>query len=179
MQTEKKSYGLLLERANNYGTEYVIARVTSRRGDAPYGCSLDGEQSYSGTPKHLEGTQLDGLCMQGFVSDVNDFAFIGYDPEYHDVYSLHLPKLERMTKTLTLVVARQREDEARELGDVFVSLAAALKLDFAVERVGQRRGSSYADRDWHFMSIAEGRNRYRQLIEEAQHEVRERNERAI
>jgi hypothetical protein len=44
-----------------------------------------------------------------------------------------------------------------------MALAKALKLSFAVERI-KRNGNSD---DWRWMSVEEGRNRYRALIEEA------------
>jgi hypothetical protein len=47
------------------------------------------------------------------------------------------------------------------------SWAKALKLSFAVVRIGERRPNP----DWHFMSIAEGRNCYRTMIEGAVAEV--------
>jgi hypothetical protein len=64
--------------------------------------------------------------------------------------------------------------EAHEPGDRLVALASALKLSFVVEQVGTNRSGSYADNDWRFMSIFEGRDRFRQLIAEATAEVRQR-----
>ena len=48
-----------------------------------------------------------------------------------------------------------------------IAFAKALKLSFGVTRVGERRPNP----DWRFMSIAEGRNYYRQMIEVASAEV--------
>jgi hypothetical protein len=47
-----------------------------------------------------------------------------------------------------------------------MAFAKALKLSFAVTRIGERR-----DPEWRFMSIVEGRNLYRQKIETASAEV--------
>jgi hypothetical protein len=52
-------------------------------------------------------------------------------------------------------------------GVKFMSFAKALKLSFAVVRIGKRRPNP----DWRFMSIAEGRNCYRQMIDGAVTEV--------
>ena len=41
-----------------------------------------------------------------------------------------------------------------------IAFAKALKLSFAVHRIGERRPNP----EWRFMSIEEGRNRYRQMI---------------
>jgi hypothetical protein len=52
--------------------------------------------------------------------------------------------------------------QAREPGDKYMALAKALKLSFAVERI-KRTGN---DGGWRWMSVEEGRNRYRALIED-------------
>jgi hypothetical protein len=53
-----------------------------------------------------------------------------------------------------------------------MSFASAMKLSFVVVRVGERR----ANPDWTFMSIAQGRNRHRQISHEA---VAAANERRV
>jgi hypothetical protein len=68
-----------------------------------------------------------------------------------------------MAKAIRKVNAKIEKDEAREPGDKYMALAKALKLSFAVERI-KRVGNSD---DWRWMSVEEGRNRYRALIEEA------------
>jgi hypothetical protein len=174
MAEAKLQYGLLIERSKNYGTEYVVAKLVKRQNDKPYGCSNSGEFAHCGDPKHLDGMQLDGLCLHGFVSDSGDFAYIGFEPEYRDVYSVELPKAERMVKTLKRVKAQQHKDHAREPGDVMVSLCKALKLSFVCHRIGEAKQGYYHESDWRFMSIEEGRNYYRGAIEQAQGDVRER-----
>jgi hypothetical protein len=160
-------YGLLIDRTNNYGTDYVEVHVVRRRkedGDIPLGCSGDGEMYLGyGCPKHMLGLVVDGLGIYGFVSDGKDPDFIGTDVEFRNVYASSETKLGRMLKAIKKVNARITKDEAREPGDKFVSFAKALKLSFAVVRVGERRSNP----DWRFMSIAEGRNCYRQMIETA------------
>jgi len=170
MPKKDDEYGLLIERSNEYGSEKVTAHVVRRReedGNVPLGCSGDGE-SYAGygCPKHLLGLVLDGLGMYGFVSD-SDGQFIGYGVEFRNVYSSDERKLGRMLKALKRVNARIEKDDAREPGDKFMAFAKALKLSFAVHRIGERR----RDPEWRFMSIAEGRNYYRQTIEAASAEV--------
>lgn len=162
-------YGLLIGRHNRFGTEYIEATLVCRESDKNYprGCNTDGEGAYDlNAPKHLHGLLLDGLRYGGFVSD-NDGTFISYKPEYRDVHSLDIAKAERAIRTLKKVLKRIEADQASEVGDVICSIYKALKLSFIVERVGQSRGSSYGDNEWHFMMMAEGRNRFRQLIAEA------------
>lgn len=166
-------YGLLIERAVNYGTEYVTAHVVRREPnrDHPLGCNGDGIDEWSkDEPKHLRGLALDGLGLYGFVSDT-DCAYIGHDLEYRDVYAMHLPKLERMARTMRRVLARIRKDAAYEPGDKFAAICAALKLAFVVERTTP---CGQANPEWRWMTVAEGRNRFRTLIDAAQAEARER-----
>jgi hypothetical protein len=161
-------YGLLIDRVNNHGTDYAELRVVRRERDREHSvsCPSDGELFAGyGTPKHLLGLALDGLGIYGFVSEGKDPAFIGCDVEFRNVYATDEIKLARMLKAIKRVNARIEKDKAREPGDKFASLAAALKLSFAVERIARRGNGDTAD--WRWMSNAEGRNRYRQMIEEA------------
>jgi len=160
----KSEYGLMLSKSNHYGTEYVEVVVCRREEgrDGPLGCSSDGEMFYdSGVPKHLAGIVLDGLGMYGFASESIDSAFIGHEVEYRNVYAMSEGKLQRMLKAIKRVNDRIRKDEAWEPGDKFVAFAKALKLSFVVERIGKP-----GNIDWRYMSVTEGRNRYRALIDE-------------
>jgi hypothetical protein len=162
--TKPNEYGLLIERTNSYGTEYIEVRVCRRDGerDFPLGCT-DTDFFDAETPKHMVGLSVDGLGMYGFVSISSDrAAFIGYEPYFRNTYSADAPRLRRMLKTITLVNARIRKNEAYEAGDKFAALAQALKLTFVVERV-----STSNNTHWHWMTAAEGRNRYRGIIDTA------------
>jgi hypothetical protein len=157
-------YGLLIEPVNRYGTEYIEVRVVRRdpQYEHPVGCPSDGDNFYGyGCPKHLLGMVL--LGMYGFVSDSSDVAFIGHEIEFRDVYAIDERKLGRMLKAIKRINARIEKDQAREPGDKFMAFAKVLKLSFAVVRVGERRPNP----DWRFMSIEDGRNYYRHMIEGA------------
>jgi hypothetical protein len=159
-------YGLLIERVNRYGTEYVEVRVARRedRYEHPVGCPSDGDNFLGyGTPKHLLGLVVDGLGMYGFISETAEPSFIAYDVEFRDVHSAGERKLHGMLKALKRVKTRVEKDEAREPGDKFMAFAKSLKLSFAVERI-KRNGNGD---DWRWMSVEEGRNRYRANIESA------------
>lgn len=173
-----REYGLMIERLNQHGTEYVHAHVVAREpeafkdGDYPRGCGSDGESEFDkNVPKHMHEQMLDGLGMYGFASEYNDCEFIGYDVEYRNVYAIDLRKTQRMQRTLKRVLARIERDCAREPGDKFTALAKALKLTFVVERKTPR---GVANPQWAWMSVEEGRNRYRQLIEAACEETRKK-----
>jgi hypothetical protein len=159
-------YGLVIEPVNRYGTEYIEVRVCRRSDEHehPIGCPSDGDMFAGyGTPKHLLGLVVDGLGMYGFISDSGEPSYIAHEIEFRDNHAMDERKLNGMLKAIKRVKARIEKDQAREPGDKLMSLASALKLSFVVERI-KRHGN--AD-DWRWMSVAEGRNRYRALIEEA------------
>ena len=164
----KKEYGLLLRRDNRYGTDHLSMEVVRREEgrDGPLGCSSDGESSWEkDVPKHLIGLQLDGLTCDGHASrDYKSLGFIGFEPEYMNVYSATLPKLERMRKTLKKVLAAKDKDKAYEPGDLLASIANVLKLSFVVVKRDNPRDPD--GRQWDYMSVAEGRNCLRRLIED-------------
>ncbi|MBO0718954.1 MAG: hypothetical protein J2P55_16710, partial [Rhizobiales bacterium] len=96
----------------------------------------------------------------------------GHVVEFRDVYAIDQRHAERMLKTLKRVNARIEKDRAYEPGDKFAALAAALKLDFVIEDREPnlpRSGERYIA--W---TVAEGRNRYREMIEAAKHAETER-----
>jgi hypothetical protein len=166
-------YGLLIDQRNYYGSEYVEAYISRREkdGDHPLGCSGDGETMPGyGCPNHLLGLALDGLGIFGHISDGKDPAFICHGVEYRNVYASDERKLARMLKAIKRVNARISKDEAHEPGDKLMALAKALKLSFVVKRIGPARPNP----DWNFMSITEGRNAYRRMIEEAVETARKR-----
>jgi len=168
MTTDSKkpyAFGLHIERLQHYGTEYVRAVICRRdpEHEHPLGVSNLSEFD-SQMPKHLKRFALDGLGMYGFISDSSDLAYIGFEPEFRDVFAMHLPKLEAMARTLKRVVTHERKVEAYEPGDRFMSLAKSLKLSFAVERLSPRGDRNHS---WRWMSVEEGRNRFRDMIDQA------------
>lgn len=173
MTEEIKEYGLLIERVNRYNTERVIARLVSRENGSPIGCRSPDYDN----PWHFDGLAIDYFI---YVSEYNKEPAhaLGGTPRYENVYSIELNDARKMASTLGKVAKQLERDEAREPGDIFVSLARALKLSFAVEMRGESVSSTYADNKWRFMTIAEGRNRFRQLIETACKEVDAKENRA-
>jgi hypothetical protein len=168
-ETETRAMGLLLRKTGNHGALYIECLLVCReRGsDAPLGVS----SKYT-WPKWLADYELDGLGMYGFVSDVRDddgkCRFIGDSVEYRNVYSIDETKARAMAKTLRRIYARAERAKAYEPGDKLISLAAALKLDFVVEDRAQFKHDP--DRRWLWLTVPEGKNRYRQLIAEAEQE---------
>jgi len=174
-----REYGLLLNTTSEYGTQYIKVSVVSRESDKdhPLSCDSDGEmENNPDVPKHMHGLLLAGLGLYGFVSDTTTTAFITGDPEYRDIFTVDLRRSERMVKTLTRIRARMHKDRAYEPGDQFSALAASLKLTFAVEQVAS---DGTIRRAWRWMSLAEGRNRYRNLIDNTRATVMERKQSSV
>jgi hypothetical protein len=161
------AYGLLLRRENSYGSDYLVAEIVRREDNhhAPRNCS-DGLCPEWDRPKHLARFYLDGLKMRGFVSEYNHHEFLGYEPAYYGVYSIRERDARRMVATLKAINDRIEKDAAHGPVDCIMSVCAALRLSFMVERVGMDRGSSYDNNEWRWMTLGEGRNRYRQMVDE-------------
>jgi hypothetical protein len=119
-----------------------------------------------GRPKHLESLRLQDLRMQGFLQTCSPHELIGFEPAFYDVYSVDERDAKRMARTLKLINDRIRKDCAHNAVDCFVALCSALRLSFVVECRDENQRSSYDDNKWYWMSIAEGRNRYRHMIEQ-------------
>jgi len=174
MNQPARSYGLLIRKHRPHGTLHVDVELVCREGDreAPLGVNMEYYW-----PKHLKGFELDGLGMHGFVSDTSfddhdgKLAFIGFGVEYHNVYTIVASKAARMLKTLKRIEAAIDKARAYEPGDKLATFAESLKLEFVVE---DRRERFTDERRWLWLTVPEGRNRYRQLIEEARSEETER-----
>ena len=178
MTDKPRTFGLLLRSIVRYGTHYVEAMLCSKeQGDnKPLGCG-DFLDRYK-RPKHLQELELDGLGLQGFVTDSRDETgrclFIGHDqPEYHDVFSVGALKAKRMLKALDRLNKALAKEHAFEPGDKLYCIAKTLKLDFMIEDRGDQFRHD-PDRRWYVMTVADGRNRYRNMIEEARNTVTER-----
>jgi hypothetical protein len=174
-----REYGLLLNTVSEYGTPYIKVSVVSRESgkDHPLFCDSDGEMEHNpDVPKHMQGLLLAGLGLYGFVTDATTTSFIAGEPEYRDIIAVDLRRSERMVKTLTRISARMHKDRAYEPGDQFSALAASLKLTFAVEQVAS---GGNIRREWRWMSLAEGRNRYRDLIDSTRATVMERKHSSV
>ncbi len=165
-----REYGLLIASRNSYGTDYITATVVVREdgGDSPLNPWSDGECSYYGTPKHLDGLQLDGFGMHGHVMTGNDPAYIGYAPEFREVFAIDERRLARMAATFHKIRRQFAKDMPAEPGDTLMSLAASLRLTFACWRIGDApERSSYSDNRWRWATIPEGRDYFRRVVAEA------------
>lgn len=167
MEEPKRTIGLLLEIYQQHGTHYVIARVLSRRAgeDYPVGlCSMDDE-----------GRSLDGLAYYGHVNeDIGEPGFVCHGVMFKDCYHVELPRARAMTKTLDRITKRLARDNAWEHGDALLSIAKAIGATWMVHRAGDKVRSSYADNEWRFMTLNEGRNHFRHLIEKAVNDAKAR-----
>ena len=161
-----RTFGFFLERSNRYGSEHVTARVVSREGEAghPLGVGFSYEWP--------NGLHLDGLGIDGFVSDRQEADYIGHAPEYRELYATGVCEVERMARTLKRIWRRIEKDGSREPGDMLLSMAKALGLSFMVVATSERPGSAWSDQEYRWLSLGEGRNEFRALIEAAKSDVR-------
>jgi hypothetical protein len=167
MKTDKNTYGLLLQTVNQYGSQHLVASLIRRKNDARYPVNCSDGLFSEDRPVFMQKFQLDGLQMKGFISTATDKAFVGWEPAYYAVHAIHLSDAKRMVTTLRAIKTRIAKDAAyNDAVECFRSLCTVLKLDFMVECTSQHKASSYADNTWHWMTVAEGRNRYRQMIAE-------------
>lgn len=155
---EKRTIGVIIERSNNYGTEYVHVRTMLREGeaDSPINCSW-------GMLNAREANAIADLELHGFVTDM-DGRFIAFEPSYRNAFSVELSRAEAMVRTLKRVHAVLKKDEAYEPGDVFTAFCKAIGAKWTVIQIGGGGGSRYTDRHWRFVPIAEGRNHLRNEI---------------
>lgn len=168
-ETPKREYGLMIQSANRYGTEYVTVKVMVREQEKDHPCNPDsyGESSISYAPPHLFGLYLDGMGFDGHVMTGcgDPPRYIGYEVDYTGVYSIDSRKVEKMAKTFKRIRRQFDKDAPSEPGDIFMSLAAALKLTFAVwQRDEGPARSSYSDNRWRWATIPEGREQLRREI---------------
>ncbi len=177
MQDRKRTNGLLISSTGRSGGfEHVDATLIGRYDgdDSPTNPNSGGEQAYDGAPKHLEGLRLADLGMHGFVSDSGDCEFICYDPQYRSPYSVDSADIARMLPVLRRIERQIAKDEAREAGDVFMSICRALKLDFVCWRAdGAGRDTMwYRDAKWIWRTLGDGRDHYRREILAARNRTR-------
>lgn len=163
----KRTYGLVIQKRSNYGEQLEI-KVMCREGDDAHPINPRGvETSYDeDTPKHMRGLSLDGLTIDGFWSDMDDLKFIGFNyVEYMDRSYLKTDDINAMAKTLKKINKVLAAHDPREPADYLMALASALKLDWCVMVEGEAASSNYSLNSWHWMTIPEGRNALRHLIE--------------
>jgi hypothetical protein len=73
-----------------------------------------------------------------------------------------------MAKTLKKANDRLQKDQAYEAGDVLMSVCKTFGIKDVCYEHGHSTGRTLRDSEWCWLSLDEGRNRYLQLIAEAQ-----------
>lgn len=174
-EKKAKEYGILLRHELNYGTHYVVAEIVERVTKNGKIHPLNPSQSPwdDEEPRHLRGMLLAGLKIRGFISDIDGFPYIGFSPQYYNLYNVDLQTAGRMVKTLRHIEKRFHDSEFTGSPEIdhFINLCDALKLSFVVEQIEGSHGGSYADGRWNWMSISEGRIRFREMIYEKRTEL--------
>jgi hypothetical protein len=173
MEEPKKVVGLMVQRVNRYGTEYVDVSVMIREDDAEHPHGIPSWYAYEGKP------YLDGLCLRGSVHvpyrDDGPPTFYSDSVAFYDGHSVGLAQSKAMTATLTKVAKQVERDNARESGDVFLAIARAIGAQWVCYPYkGRTQGGAWRDTRWAWYGLTDGRNHYRSVIEEALREERER-----
>jgi hypothetical protein len=152
-----REFGLLIEATD---TLMVNLKLVERNGlsdvQAPSASTMGTWSDV--TPFHV-GYYFYNLRMDGMVEE--DGTWFSSSPSFGSAYNVRMDDLDGMYATLRRITKGLEKDAAIEPGDRLVSIARSLKLDFvATKRPDQSNGKYW------FWSIAEGRNRYRELIDE-------------
>jgi hypothetical protein len=171
------AYGVLLSKQWKYETLYVSAHLVRR--DEGHDHPLNVSNFRWEMPKSHHKFELPDLCLQGFVSDIcapgERPSFTCFHPAYRDVHDVDTHRAKRMYYTLRKINEAALKDDAREPGDILMSMMRALKLDFAVKMIGALKGSSYADNEWLWTNgHGTARNAFRDMIDQAVTEVTEK-----
>jgi hypothetical protein len=169
MADDDGTIGLMIRRVEVYGTEYVRVEVMRRKANESHPIGMGCWWGIEGKP------YFDGLRMGGHISDFGDRTFCPADFEYADQHSVDARKAAAMHKMLTKIHKQVEKDDAHEQGDKFVAFAKATGAQWVVRPVrGRSLPGSWANTAWHFMSVSEGRNAYRSLISDAEHDVQQK-----
>jgi hypothetical protein len=151
------TFGLMLEAKVVHGYRHVTATMMKRRGNDshPLNCGASWEK---------EERERDGLALEGYVS-TSDGQFVLGKPCYSGRHRIEAADAAAMASMLSKVTKAVIKAEAYEPGDVFMAFAKATGAAWAVCTLEDgARYSSYSDTDWRWMSLAQGRDRFRTLI---------------
>ena len=170
-----RTYGVLIEAANRYGTEYVTVTVMAREGDTRYPINPEthGESTWGDAPRKQAGLMLADLVLDGhWYQSIDAPSFLGFAPRYSSPFAVGLKDAERMVKTLRRIHKATSAADASEPGDILMALAGAMGLTWWVSRAEPRAGAGfYTESTWHWRSINEGRTHLRRLIAETRPEA--------
>ena len=165
----KRTYGFHLFHENQHGTDYIRCRLMVREDDAenPINPRDDGESTIWDAPKRFDGYGFDGFVLDGFTTETGgECSFIAFGPAFRDVYYADARCVAAMHKTMQRVTKAMLRDEARDPGDIYSAVAKALGLRFAVRKIENPGGGcDYRDHRWQWMSVEDGRNTLRRMIQ--------------
>jgi hypothetical protein len=172
--TEEVTYGLLIQRFHRYGSEHVSAKVMQKKPGDDFPTHIGSFSSWDGR------WDLADLGIYGMVSDGSfgkpEHFLCGSGIEWEDTGRVPLGRAKAMAKMAAKIEKALSAEDAREPGDMFMVLAKIAGARWvAMPRGGEPNGSSsLRDERWVWYTVPEGRNRYRQLIQEAEEAVRKR-----
>lgn len=166
MTTSKKyDYLLCCHQEKPYSTSYfVLSFGRQEAGKIEIdSCPNDGEAEWRDSPKHLHGLQLHDLRKDAFIHSSEDRKPVWTDWHYKPL-TVHLPKAQRMVKTLEKIDRHLTKECAFELGDVVVAICRLFKIKqvaiFRDEEFQRRTGSR-----WWILDVPRGREAIREEFE--------------
>jgi hypothetical protein len=158
----------------------VTVSVVMRSDEGDWPCGVNDTRTSSWDkrcPKRLRGLNLQDLGMAGHVYESRDNGneWIGYDPDYRQVYSIDLRKAESHLKTLkALERAKERWRKVHGYGippadmlAIFAKFVGAKFVVFRDDVANPSKAWSFKDNGpWTFLGVDLGVEKYGQWIEE-------------
>lgn len=166
------TYGLLLRRYSQHGYDNIALTLVERR--TVDGVEADAPRNPSSSydlPARYRGLRLEDLGLEGWFSTYAPHDFLCDGAAYRGVYKVDANTAASCLRTLKLIDKQIERDASCEPADILASLCAALRLTFVCEQVDDRPAGFYAAHEWRWLTVGEGRNRYRQLIREGQEKL--------
>lgn len=163
-----RTYGLMLDTTDLYGTTYVMARVMTKEPDQHHpinGRSLDSETAIYDAPRHMVGKSIDGLTLQGYWTDWTGGTtrFMSHEPLYRDVHLVNERKAAAMARTLRAITKATPEGyHVAEWERNLQGIIRGLRLDW-VCFPSRPLYSSYADVAWTYRDVDAAFDMWRSL----------------
>jgi hypothetical protein len=161
MTNEDKPDEIVIEvsRVSRFGTDYIVCTPMRVHGSEAHPSNLSWTSFGDG------GKEYADLELSAYVSDDGRYTHL-CGPEYRTVHSVDMRHAETMVKVLGRIGKAIAKAEAHEAGDVFMAFARCIGAKRIVWHPEGQRASWLRDFEWHFETLAGGRDRFRRLIGE-------------
>lgn len=158
------SIGLMIKAELTYGTQYVTVRVMRRKEDTGKAGRDLSPLNCSASDYDLEMMALDDLELIGVISEYDGKLSLD-GAEYRSVHRISERRAVVMAKTLGKINRAMAKAHAHEAGDAFMVFAKAIGAKWVCRTKDEGAVySSYADVEWRWDSLEQGRETYRAVI---------------